>query len=86
MHTLSRICIRFDLEADLPDEVHHADLVALATERRDLMAPDTAIWQWLVGIAPSDDIIQPWSPLEARLTYHQRLMDQLAIEHRRKAA
>jgi len=81
-----RICTRFGLEADLPDEVHHADLVALATERRDLMPPDTAIWQWLIGIDPSDDIIRPWSPLEARLTYHQRLMDQLAIEHRRKAA
>ena len=81
-----QICSCFALEADLPDEVHHADLIALATERRDLMPPDPAIWQWLVGIEPSDDIIRPWSPLEARITYHQRLMDELVIEHRRKLA
>ncbi len=27
-----------------------------------------------------------YSSTEARLTFHQRLMDQLTIEHRRKAA
>jgi hypothetical protein len=40
----------------------------------------------LVGIEPMVETIRPWPAAEARNTYHQRLMDQLAIEHRRKAA
>lgn len=80
------VCTRFDLDTELPAEVHRADLIALATERRDLMPTDPAIWDCLVGIEPMVEIIRPWSATEARLTYHQRLMDQLAIEHRRKAA
>ncbi|WP_434673789.1 phosphohydrolase [Pseudomonas sp. R1-15] len=81
-----RICERFGLENDLPASVHQADLIALTTERRDLMPPDPDPWDFLVGIEPAPGRIRPWSPTEARLTYHQRLMDQLAIEHRRKAA
>ncbi|WP_286798480.1 phosphohydrolase [Pseudomonas sp. UBA4034] len=81
-----RVCERFDLVLDLPACVHLADLIALATERRDLMPTDPAIWNCLVGIEPMAEIIRPWPAAEARITYHQRLMDQLAIEHRRKAA
>lgn len=81
-----RICTRFNLELELPASVRHADLVALATERRDLMPVDPAIWDCLVGIEPTAETIRPWSATEARLTFHQRLMDQLVIEHRRKAA
>lgn len=81
-----RVCERFDLALDLPASVHHADLIALATERRDLMPTDPAIWDCLVGIEPMVETIRPWPAAEARNTYHQRLMDQLAIEHRRKAA
>lgn len=81
-----RVCERFGLEIDLPASVLQADLIALATERRDMMPPDPAIWDCLVGIEPAPERIRPWSPTEARLTYHQRLMDQLTIEHRRKAA
>ena len=81
-----RVCERFDLALDLPTSVHHADLIALATERRDLMPTDPAIWDCLADIKPMVETIRPWPAAEARLTYHQRLMDQLAIEHRRKAA
>jgi hypothetical protein len=81
-----RICTRFNLDLTLPASVHHADLVALATERRDLMPADPAVWDCLIGIEPMAETIRPWSATEARLTFHQRLMDQLAIEHRRKAA
>ncbi|NVZ62031.1 phosphohydrolase [Pseudomonas gingeri] len=80
------ICARFDLDCELPADVHQADLIALSTERRDLMPPDPAIWDCLVGIEPMAETIRPWSATEARLTFHQRLMDQLAIKHRRKAA
>lgn len=81
-----RVCGRFDIAPELPTSVHKADLIALATERRDLMPPDTAIWDCLVGIEPMVETIRAWPAVEARNTYHQRLMDQLAIEHRRKAA
>ena len=83
-----RICTRFDLDLDLelPASVRHADLVALATEHRDLMPADPAVWDCLIGIEPTAETIRPWSATEARLTFHQRLMDQLAIQHRRKAA
>jgi len=86
------LCIReaFDLPAamniGLPDLIKHADRVALATEVRDLLPPDTAISEALSHIEPLAERIRPWSATEARLTFHQRLMDQLAIEHRRKAA
>lgn len=81
-----RICTRFDLDLELPDSVRHADLIALATERRDLMPADSATWECLSGIDPAVGTIRPWPAIEARLTFHQRLMDQLSIEHRRKAA
>jgi hypothetical protein len=80
-----RICTRFDLDTELPETVRQANLAALATERRDLMPHDPAIWNCLVGIEPLPERIRPWSAIEARTTYHQRLMDQLAIEHRIKA-
>jgi hypothetical protein len=47
---------------------------------------DQATWDCLIGIEPTAGTIRPWSTTEAQLTLHQRLMDQLAIEHRRKAA
>jgi hypothetical protein len=81
-----RICEEFDLPLEPPDCVYQASLVAMATEYRDLMPTDTAIRDCLIGIEPMNETIHPWSGTEARLTFHQRLMDQLAIEHRRKAA
>lgn len=81
-----RICERFNLAIDLPACIHQADLTALATERRDLMSTDPYIWDCLIGIDPMTETILPWSATEARLTFHRRLMDQLIIEHRRKAA
>jgi hypothetical protein len=81
-----RVCERFDIAPELPACIYKADLIALATERRDLMPPDPAIWDCLVGIEPMAETIRPWPAAEARLIYHQRLMDQLALEHRRKAA
>jgi hypothetical protein len=84
--TWLRVCERFDIPPELPACVRQADLIALATERRDLMPTDPANWDCLIGIEPMVETIRPWSATEARLTFHQRLMDQLAIEHRRKAA
>ncbi|PHH39795.1 phosphohydrolase [Pseudomonas putida] len=81
-----RICERFDLPLETPDCVYQASLVAMATEHRDLMPTDADICDYLDGIEPSAETIRPWPPNDARNAYHQRLMDQLDIEHRRKAA
>lgn len=79
------ICERFWIDPLLPECVLQADMIALATERRDLMQPTFDTWVCLDGVAPMAKSIRPWGVLEARETYFQRLMDQLAIEHRRKA-
>lgn len=63
---------RFGLPATLPAEVKHADLQALATEKRDLMTPsvDDAPWTVLKGIEPDMYPIYPFSP---RTAYRQFL-------------
>lgn len=45
--------------------VKHADLVMLATERRDLMPQDSSPWNCLVGIEPDYAVINPWQPTVA---------------------
>lgn len=80
------ICQRFDLDPILPDSVKHADLVALATEKRDLMPAHPEPWLCLVGIQPHFVYIDPWPPGYAALNYHQRLMQLLSTTHRSRTA
>lgn len=79
------ICQRFDLDLVLPDSVKHADLVALATEKRDLMPAHPEPWPCLVGIEPLAQFIDPWQPSQAAIHYHGRLLELLATTHRRRA-
>lgn len=54
---------RFCLALPLPESVKHADLVLLATERRDLMPPDDAEeWELIRHVAPMPRTIRPWTP------------------------
>jgi 5'-deoxynucleotidase YfbR-like HD superfamily hydrolase len=65
---------RFSVDlANLPPEVKHADLVMLATERRDLMAPSDLEWHDLP--APLEERIKPWSPREAELRFLERYIE-----------
>lgn len=73
------ICQRFDLGLVLPDSVKHADLVALATEKRDLMP-------CLEGIEPLAQFIDPWQPSQAAIHYHGRLLELLTTTHRSRCA
>ena len=50
----------------LDPAIKRADLIALATEKRDLMPYSTEAWSYLEDIAPLPDIIQPLNPQAAK--------------------
>lgn len=52
---------KFGLPEETSGPVHRADLILLATEKRDLMPPDPRPWACLEGIAPLPEPIVPWS-------------------------
>lgn len=62
----ARIYERFGLgmhqEDDCREVIRKADLVMLATERRDLMAPEMTPWPVLFGIEPRESFIRPLMP------------------------
>ena len=53
---------RFGVNLQHNEDIRHADLVVLATERRDLMPMDTADWSSIAGITPMSRSIKPKSP------------------------
>lgn len=62
----------FGLPAKLPPEVKRADLVALATERRDLMPWHASRWECTEGLRPLVGTITPLPPEAARLIFLER--------------
>jgi len=76
---LARIYERFGLGMQQSDEcrdaVRRADLIMLATERRDLMAPDATPWPLLQGVAPRPMTIVPMMPLAAESDFLRRFKD-----------
>jgi hypothetical protein len=62
----------FGLPAKLPASVKRADLIALATERRDLMPWHSSRWECTEGMEPLPDKITPLEPLEARVLFLER--------------
>lgn len=79
------ICMRFDLDPILPDCVKHADLAALATEKRDLMPYHPEPWPCLDDIDPAPFELEPWHPSAAAIHYQNRLMQLLTTTHRARA-
>ncbi|MDP3425521.1 MAG: HD family hydrolase [Burkholderiaceae bacterium] len=69
------IASSFDLPADLPACVKRADLVLLATERRDLMKEQDTPWPVLDGVPPLPAPIDPWPPSHARAMFVMRYWD-----------
>lgn len=57
----TRVRSQYNLPTDLSPAVKHADLVALATERRDLDLQDGTVWPTLLGIQPSAGAIPYYS-------------------------
>lgn len=63
------IAERFGLPLEIPAEVHHADNVLLATEKRDLMAPPPREWALLPP--PQIQAIERWDWYHAEQTFLQ---------------
>lgn len=71
----SVICQRFCIDETLPECVKKADLIMLATERRDLMPFNGAQWDCLDGIEPLAKTIIPLTAMEARTAYLNQLYE-----------
>lgn len=62
---------KFSLRMPEPPEVREADLILLATEKRDIMTPRT---DWALNIAPAEFHITPWTPTQAKLEFMRRFL------------
>lgn len=65
----------FALPERMSDPVKKADLILLATERRDLMIPDATEWEILRDIAPLDKRIRAQPPRVAESHFVRRLLE-----------
>jgi hypothetical protein len=80
------IAERFHLAPELPECVKHADMIALATEKRDLLPEHPAPWECLEGYAPLPERILQMPPDIVRQQFHDRLLQLLTTTHRARAA
>lgn len=64
------ICDRFRLPHQQPADVTAADLVMLATEKRDVMGPAPA--EWMPLPEPLPEVISTWSPRIAEIVFTER--------------
>lgn len=73
----------FGLPFPFPPEVKAADMVALATEKRDLMnAPEVPeVWNMIENVQPLVGQIIPVAPIDARRMFLQRWKELGGIHH-----
>lgn len=69
---------RFGLPAELPPEVKHADMVLLATEKRDLMPAHRDQWECIKGAYPLATTIRPSTPYQAKTMFLTRFHELAA--------
>lgn len=62
----------FGIAYPLPESVKHADMVMLATEKRDLMPPADDEWKLITGVQPMTEVINPWHPEKAAREFLMR--------------
>lgn len=79
------ICDRFNLDPTLPTCIHEADMIALATERRDLMPEHAESWPCLAGITPHPATLPRWPSETASINYHSKLLELMQTTHRTRA-
>ena len=78
--TYEAICHAFGMSTTEPDSVKRADLVLLATEKRDLLNQNGIDWKvWSAGkgdeIAPLPEKIIPWKQKKAEKEFLKRFME-----------
>lgn len=66
------VAMRFGLDPVLPPCVKRADIIALATERRDLLPRDGRVWQVLENVVPRFERIEPLTPAAAEALFLSR--------------
>lgn len=66
---------RFGLPAQCSAAVKHADIVMLATERRDLMPHDSTEWEILRGVDPQPERVSAGGPADAKWLFWMRWKD-----------
>ena len=66
------VAARLGVDPVPPDEVKRADLIALATERRDLLPRDGREWEILADVTPLFDRIAPMRPEAAEVLFLTR--------------
>jgi len=72
------VLARFGVAMPLPIEIKQADLVLLATERRDLLPFEPTPWSILDGVAPLDSVIDPVGPARAKRMFLDRFEELMA--------
>lgn len=68
----------FGLPTAMPPSVKRADLILLASEKRDLMLPDVPgdeDWDCISGIEPTPARITPWAPSAAKFLFLDRFAE-----------
>jgi len=70
----AEIFAKLGLNGPKPASIKQADLVALATEQRDLMPAHDDVWQSIAGIKPLIFRITPQSPHIARQKFIERFV------------
>ena len=75
---------RFNLPLRMSEDVHRADLILLATERRDLMRADSTPWAILAGVEALPRKIVAVQPSRAQAMFIKRYVE-LTMESRRAA-
>lgn len=63
---------KFGLPESMSAEVHFADLMMLATEKRDLEIDAGSNWLMLEGIPASDFVVNPLTPSQAKALFLRR--------------
>ena len=79
------ICERFDIAQELPECVKEADMIALATERAQLMPDHPAEWECLAGITPLSMPLDIRTPAQAAMNYQDSLLAALQSTHRTRS-
>lgn len=70
---MGAVCARFHIDPKQPESVTRADLVLLATEKRDVMGPAPAEWMPLPD--PLPERIETWTPSVAKMKFRDRFVE-----------